>query len=250
MCSRIFSSRSCSFGWVNGLANVPSDRSGKDGAVSSAAAGLSRTGGVWVTKARMSFGAAAAPAEDIEPEKSFASIQGFGGKMDLPALTKNFIGDIKTTEFTLVDGIPHKKGKKVKLSERVERMLEHSDPEIRRQALCSLRKQRDENSIVPVLIKCLEDENWRVRRTAVEMLLNIRSEMVIKELTRNLYNENINARNSSIEALMEIGVEAVSHLINEFKGADNDVKKFIVDILGNSGDLKAFPLLLYSLNLN
>ncbi len=53
--------------------------------------------------------------DDIEPEKSFASPLGFGGKMDLPAIKQNFLGDIKTTEFTLVDGIPHKNGKKAKL---------------------------------------------------------------------------------------------------------------------------------------
>ncbi len=53
---------------------------------------------------------------DIEPEKSFASPLGFGGKMDLPAIKQCFLGDIKTTEFTLVDGIPHKNGKKAKLN--------------------------------------------------------------------------------------------------------------------------------------
>jgi hypothetical protein len=55
--------------------------------------------------------------EDIQPEKSFYSplFGGFGGKMDLPAIEKNFIADIKTTEFTLVDGVPHKNGKKAKL---------------------------------------------------------------------------------------------------------------------------------------
>ena len=64
--------------------------------------------------------------KDIETEKSFAgSIEfsisdekmlWFGGKMDLPALLKNFIADIKTTEFTLNDSNETiKKGKKAKL---------------------------------------------------------------------------------------------------------------------------------------
>jgi len=52
--------------------------------------------------------------DDIEAEKSFAC-EKWGGKMDMPALKKNFIADLKTTEFTLVDGIPHKKGKKDKM---------------------------------------------------------------------------------------------------------------------------------------
>lgn len=52
--------------------------------------------------------------DDIEAEKSFAT-QYYGGKIDLLSFHDNFVADIKTTEFTLVDGVPHKKGKKAKL---------------------------------------------------------------------------------------------------------------------------------------
>jgi len=55
-------------------------------------------------------------ADAIEPEKSFASPLGFGGKMDLPAIEQCFLGDIKTTEFTIIDGMPYKNGKKAKLN--------------------------------------------------------------------------------------------------------------------------------------
>ena len=56
---------------------------------------------------------------DVQPEKSFAhsTVDGYwyGGKADCPAPDKNFNADFKTTDFTLVDGKPFKKGKIVKL---------------------------------------------------------------------------------------------------------------------------------------
>lgn len=62
--------------------------------------------------------------DDIEPEKAFAC-DTFGGKMDLPALAKNIIFDVKTTEFTMKevykknqdipDSLPHKKNEPTKL---------------------------------------------------------------------------------------------------------------------------------------
>lgn len=127
-------------------------------------------------------------------------------------------------------------------------LLKHIDPEVRRQALKDLKKKGDEfQDMVPALINCLEDESWRVRNTAIEMLLEMKSENVINGLINTLYKENANARNAAIEALIGLGNEATDHLIEEFKKADTGVKKFIIDILGNTRDLKAFPLLLKSL---
>jgi HEAT repeat protein len=133
------------------------------------------------------------------------------------------------------------------LTEKIMYLLKHKDPEVRRQTLHDLRKQMDVYSTVPFLIKSLEDDNWRVRKTAVEILLDIRGESVIRELIKALYQENANARNSSIETLVELGPEATDFLVHEFKNTNTDVKKFIIDILGSTKDLKAFPLLLKSL---
>ena len=133
------------------------------------------------------------------------------------------------------------------MSESSEDSLKNNDPEVRRQALKDLQSRSEKPNIVPVLIKSLGDENWRVRNTAVEMLLDIRDENIIKQLINTLYQENANARNSSIEALIELGSEAIDYLINEFKYANADVRKFIIDILGRTGELKASPLLLEAL---
>lgn len=134
------------------------------------------------------------------------------------------------------------------MSEKLEQLLKHKDPEVRRQALKDLQRQEKDPLInAPILIRSLEDEDWRVRKTAVEILLDIGGETVIRELLHTLYKANANARNSAIEALIELGHIATDYLVNEFKDANIDVKKFIIDIIGSTRDLKAFPLLLKTL---
>ena len=133
------------------------------------------------------------------------------------------------------------------MSEDLEFLLKHKDPEVRIQALKDLQSRSEKPYIVSALITCLGDENWRVRKTAIEMLLDMRGENIIEQLINTLYQENANARNSSIEALIELGPEATDYLIKEFKHANTDVRKFIIDILGRTGELKAFPLLVEAL---
>jgi HEAT repeat protein len=125
----------------------------------------------------------------------------------------------------------------------------HKNAEVRRQAIIDLRK-RETNAIniTPILIKSLWDDDWRVRKTAVEILLDIRGEAVTKELINTLYcEENANARNSAIEVLIALGHESIDYLIEAYKNANPDVKKFIIDIIGSMADLKALPLLLKAL---
>lgn len=135
------------------------------------------------------------------------------------------------------------------MSKKLENLLRHKDAEVRRQTIKDLRMQEgDISTVIPILMRSLEDEDWRVRKTAVEILLNIKGERVIKELIDTLYcKESANARNSAIEALVALGHEATDYLIEAFKGSNADVKKFIIDILGSTEDLKALPLLLKAL---
>ena len=85
------------------------------------------------------------------------------------------------------------------MSEKLEQLLKHKDPEVRRQALKDLQRQEKDPLIkVPILIRSLEDENWRVRKTAAEILLDIGGETLIRELLHTLYKGNTNAKKLSI----------------------------------------------------
>ncbi len=132
------------------------------------------------------------------------------------------------------------------MSKILEKLLSHKDAEVRRESLENfLEYEKDISKAIPLILKQLEDENWRVRKTAVEALLGIKGETVTRAFIDTLNNaDSVNARNSAIEALIALGDEATDHLIEKYKDSSKDVKKFIIDILGKTKDLKALPLLL------
>ncbi|GBE38738.1 phycocyanobilin lyase subunit alpha [bacterium BMS3Bbin08] len=137
------------------------------------------------------------------------------------------------------------------MPENFEKLLHHDNVEVRIQAVKDLREREPDTSrAVPLLMKGLEDEDWRVRKTVADIFLDIGGEQVIKALIPGIYREDsANARNSAIEVLTAMGSEATDHLIDEYQRAEDnaDVKKFIIDILGNTGDMKGLPLLLKAL---
>jgi HEAT repeat protein len=89
------------------------------------------------------------------------------------------------------------------------------------------------------------DPDWRVRKTAVEGLLSIGGPMVVGGLIQALSaQDNAGARNSAIEALVQIGKNAVDALLSIIETPDPDVRKFVVDILGDIRDGHAVPALI------
>jgi HEAT repeat protein len=124
--------------------------------------------------------------------------------------------------------------------------LQDSDAEERREAAVDLgRAGRD---AVPLLFRAMGDADWRVRKTAVEALVAFGSMSVIEGLIRSLSaDDNAGSRNSAIEALVHIGSAAVDGLIVSLDAPDADVRKSIVDILGDIRDPRAVPALIEAL---
>ena len=54
-------------------------------------------------------------------------------------------------------------------------------------------------------------------------------------------------RNAAVDMLVRMGSEAVPSLLTHADSTDHDVRKFIVDILGEIGDRRAIPVLLSAL---
>ncbi|MHB8882109.1 MAG: HEAT repeat domain-containing protein [Thermodesulfovibrionales bacterium] len=123
--------------------------------------------------------------------------------------------------------------------------LSDSNVEIRREAVETMRGMRTE-ACIPVLLKAMEDVSWRVRKTAVDILFDeYPVEVYIQGLIQLLYIEdNAGARNSAIEALIKLGRRATEFLIEAFKTPNRDVRKFIIDVLGEHRDSRALPLML------
>ncbi|MCK9418154.1 MAG: HEAT repeat domain-containing protein [Nitrospirae bacterium] len=127
--------------------------------------------------------------------------------------------------------------------EALGKKLQSIDAEERREAAVDLG--RAGKQAVPLLLRAMADKDWRVRKTAVEALVAIEGESVIIGLIEALKAEdNAGARNSAIEALAQIGGPALEALLPALATPDPDVRKFIVDILGDTRDPRAVPALI------
>ncbi|MDH4161885.1 MAG: HEAT repeat domain-containing protein [Nitrospirota bacterium] len=133
------------------------------------------------------------------------------------------------------------------LLEHLKAKLESRDAEERREAAVDLGRSGRE--AVPLLLRALRDQDWRVRKTAVEALVNAGGRDVTAGLVKLLSAEdNAGARNSSIEALVLLGPAAVDDLLSLLSVRDADVRKFAVDILGDIRDPRAVPHLINGLH--
>ncbi len=137
--------------------------------------------------------------------------------------------------------------------EKISKLLEDGDVELRRQAVIDLRSLKDKvpaEDAVRLLLRAMQDPNWRVRKTAIEMLsADYPPESYLKGLLNLLQMEgNAGARSGAMEAFVRLGKGATGFLMREFETPDADTRKFIIDILGQINDRKALPLLLGALN--
>jgi HEAT repeat protein len=124
--------------------------------------------------------------------------------------------------------------------------LQSSDAEERREAAVDLGRAGREAE--PLLFRAMGDADWRVRKTAVEALVTNANDSIIAGLVRSLSSDdNAGSRNSAIEALVHIGSAAVDILLMSLDTPDADVRKFIVDILGDIKDSRAVPVLIENL---
>jgi HEAT repeat protein len=132
--------------------------------------------------------------------------------------------------------------------QKLKELLNDRDPEIRRNTIYSLMSIEDTSVSIPLLINAFDDRDWRVRKSAIEVILGIRGEEAIKALIDTLYSENANQRNSAIEALIALESEATDYLIKAFETDDHDVRKFIIDIFGVTGDIRAMPVFMKAIH--
>jgi HEAT repeat protein len=127
--------------------------------------------------------------------------------------------------------------------EMLGRKLESTDAEERREAAVDLG--RVGQAAVPLLLRAMADKDWRVRKTAVEGLVQVGGQSVLDGLLKALSaHDNAGARNSAIEALVQIGGPAVDALLPLLNTPDPDVRKFIVDILGDIRDHRSVVALI------
>ncbi|MCX7991105.1 MAG: HEAT repeat domain-containing protein [Proteobacteria bacterium] len=131
------------------------------------------------------------------------------------------------------------------------------DPNIEREEkikkkINELRKNFTLNEEVKKFIyDCLADESWRVRKDAVSLTIENPENEILDILINGLASEdNAGLRNACQEALTKIGERTINKLIDSFNKSDRDVRKFIIDIVGDIGKTEYCDFLISALNDN
>lgn len=97
-----------------------------------------------------------------------------------------------------------------------------------------------------LFVQALGDADWRVRKEAVSWFLHLpdsgaRIGFVLRQLQ---HPDNAGLRNAAIEILIGLGTQAVPELTTQLAISDAEVRKFIVDILGEIGSSSCIKELL------
>jgi chemotaxis protein methyltransferase CheR len=131
----------------------------------------------------------------------------------------------------------------------ITRRLHHPEEEIRRQAIEELNRTAGTENLA-LLSEALGDASWRVRKTATDAIVHYpERQAAIATLVNALYDsDNVGRRTSAIEALVRIGDYAVDDLIGSYQTYDVDVRKFLIDIIGEIASRKSIPFLLRSIS--
>ncbi|MFO8058902.1 MAG: CheR family methyltransferase [bacterium] len=123
------------------------------------------------------------------------------------------------------------------VGQHISSSLKSPDENVRVDALESMRGQADEYSL-SLFKQALGDNSWRVRKTAVDILKGLPEHQKSSRLFINSLEDEENAarRSSALEGLVSMGKTAVPYLLEALDHENDDVKKFIVDILGEIKD--------------
>lgn len=127
--------------------------------------------------------------------------------------------------------------------------LSSSDEEERRLSMEALKSDLSESDL-DWLTRPLSDESWRVRKEGIEGLSLIPPTPELIALLVPLMDpeKELTLRNSIVEVLERFGHEAAPLLVKHLDVDQTDVRKFLVDILGNIANPDTVPSLLQLLS--
>jgi HEAT repeat protein len=136
--------------------------------------------------------------------------------------------------------------------QKIDRQLGSADVDLRREAVLRLKELGSGSLVedaVKLMLRAMQDPSWRVRKTSVDILFtNYSNESYMKGLLNLLQLEdNAGARNSAIELFIKLGRKCTKFLMEAFDTPNTDLRKFILDILGQIVDKDSIPLLIKAL---
>ena len=122
--------------------------------------------------------------------------------------------------------------------------LEAPDAEERRQATSQLAKLVVAEA-VPLLLRALGDDDWRVRKEATVVARHFSGEraLVAAGVSALASSDNIGLRNAAVEVLVDAGQAATAAVGAALIGFDADGRKLAMEVLGRSRDSAALGFL-------
>lgn len=119
--------------------------------------------------------------------------------------------------------------------EQLRESLRDRDAEVRRRAVLSV-EQEPSAEVAPLLLLALGDEDWRVRKEAVQISIRCASKLsLIDALVQAIcQGENVGLRNASLDVLQGLGDEAARALVAALPSVPEHARKFVVEALGDS----------------
>ncbi len=120
--------------------------------------------------------------------------------------------------------------------ERLRQALSDADPEVRRRAVVHAAHEGSPE-VGALLLRALGDEDWRVRKEAVNVSCARAVELdLIEPLVQGIcQGDNVGLRNAALDVLETLGPEAAPALIAALPGVPEHARKFVVEALGESG---------------
>ncbi len=140
------------------------------------------------------------------------------------------------------------RGFEMEMSAENQALLASAEEEDRLQGVRALAGHGVESHL-RVLLTCLGDASWRVRKEAGDLFLGWpRASQFSGEVVELLHaHDNAGLRNAAVEILTRLGRQAVPFLLEEIQCNDADVRKFVLDILGDIGDESALGAMVAAL---
>lgn len=140
------------------------------------------------------------------------------------------------------------RGFEMDLSAENQSLLASPQEEDRLQGVRALADQGIETHL-RILLSCLGDPSWRVRKEACDLFLGWPGAgQCSAEVVELLHaQDNAGLRNAAVEILTRLGQEALPSLLEEVSCNDADVRKFVLDILGDIGDETAMGAMVAAL---
>jgi HEAT repeat protein len=118
-------------------------------------------------------------------------------------------------------------------------ILRSSQPEPKIELLEALAYSEIDESLIEVISEQISDDDKGVRNSASMLILNNRNENYPKHIIKYVSSTNISVRNLAGEILIKLGPISVDAIIKFNHENDDDILKFIIDVLGLIGDERA-----------